>query len=344
MAKRRSPVLGYNHNVRYHGRIFHIQTEDSGPSNPHLNTHLFYEGTILASKKQTYDAEIGEEDVRGHMQTLHKSMMKELKQAVFDEKIASFFGARGEPASLEEPEMAIPSEGPGAGVARALDLDAIPIAPPPADTGGVPAAMSPPSSSGRLTSGAGVYAERTARVERPFAAQRPPADATAPTAEHPAFAPAAPRPETGAPSRTPSQPPVRRPTPGPLRPTNAPPAPVVVLQPVRRTTRPSIRSTPSAEGVVVQRQVVVGVGGAAAAPPAPRPSRTQRAMPYVIAGSTGGSRPTPPPAVAVGAKPPPPIAAAQPSAPTFRDEIDTDRSLDDVILAYLAEDADLPSE
>src|SRR5262245_15314083 len=24
----RSPVLGYNHNVRYHGRVFHVQTED----------------------------------------------------------------------------------------------------------------------------------------------------------------------------------------------------------------------------------------------------------------------------------------------------------------------------
>ena len=27
----RSPVLGYNHNLKYRGRIFHVQTEDSGP-------------------------------------------------------------------------------------------------------------------------------------------------------------------------------------------------------------------------------------------------------------------------------------------------------------------------
>ena len=39
MAKR-SPILGYNHNVRYRGLIFHVQTEDSGLMNPHLFTHL----------------------------------------------------------------------------------------------------------------------------------------------------------------------------------------------------------------------------------------------------------------------------------------------------------------
>src|SRR5215469_3208406 len=47
----RSPVLGYNHNLRYGGRTFHVQTEDSGQGYARLYTHLFYEGTILSSKK-----------------------------------------------------------------------------------------------------------------------------------------------------------------------------------------------------------------------------------------------------------------------------------------------------
>ena len=49
--KPRSPVLGYNHNVRYAERLWHVQTEDSGVGNPHIFTHLFHDGTILATKR-----------------------------------------------------------------------------------------------------------------------------------------------------------------------------------------------------------------------------------------------------------------------------------------------------
>src|SRR6476659_6309478 len=109
MAKpARSPVLGYNHNVRYHGRVFHVQTEDSGPSNPRLFTHLFHAGTILSSKKHDYDASATEDVVKGHMQRLHKAMIKELTHGDHDPRIAAFFGARGEPAVLAEPEAALP--------------------------------------------------------------------------------------------------------------------------------------------------------------------------------------------------------------------------------------------
>ena len=50
MAKR-SPILGYNHNVRYRGIVFHVQTEDSGIINPHVFSHLFHGGVILSSRK-----------------------------------------------------------------------------------------------------------------------------------------------------------------------------------------------------------------------------------------------------------------------------------------------------
>ena len=60
----RSPVVGYNHNLRYRGRLFHVQSEDSGPVNPHVFTHLFFEGTILSSKKIQYPAEAHEDTVK----------------------------------------------------------------------------------------------------------------------------------------------------------------------------------------------------------------------------------------------------------------------------------------
>ncbi len=92
----RSPLLGYNHNVKYGGHIFHVQTEDSGPGNPHLFTHLFFEGSILASKRGQYEPATPEDEVRAMMQAQHKAILKELKQAAYDERIARFFEMRGE--------------------------------------------------------------------------------------------------------------------------------------------------------------------------------------------------------------------------------------------------------
>src|SRR5438445_9274327 len=90
--KVRSPVLGYNHNVRYAGRLWHVQTEDSGVNNPHIFTHLFHDGTILATKRVDYDpsSEVG--IVQKLMQAQHKAMLRDLKQGAFDDKITRFFG------------------------------------------------------------------------------------------------------------------------------------------------------------------------------------------------------------------------------------------------------------
>ena len=54
MAKR-SPILGYNHNVRFRGIVFHVQTEDSGLLNPHVFSHLFHGGVILTTRKLVYE-------------------------------------------------------------------------------------------------------------------------------------------------------------------------------------------------------------------------------------------------------------------------------------------------
>jgi hypothetical protein len=103
----RSPVLGYNHNLRHGGRVFHVQTEDSGLGYARLYTHLFYEGTILSSKKQEYDPSSPEDVVRSAMQKLHKLMIMELTHAEHDARIAAFFTARGEPATLAGPAPVI---------------------------------------------------------------------------------------------------------------------------------------------------------------------------------------------------------------------------------------------
>ena len=56
MAASPSPLVGYNTNVRHKGKLYHIQTEDSGVKRPHVITQLFADGgRILASEKTSYE-------------------------------------------------------------------------------------------------------------------------------------------------------------------------------------------------------------------------------------------------------------------------------------------------
>src|SRR5258708_1848743 len=98
----RSPILGYNHNIQFHGHVFHVQTEDSGAQHARLFTHLFVGGTILASKREQYEPDTPEDAVRLLMQRLHKSMIRELKEGVHDPRIQGFFNALGEQIKLDD--------------------------------------------------------------------------------------------------------------------------------------------------------------------------------------------------------------------------------------------------
>lgn len=104
-ASNKSPLTGYNHNLKYKGRVYHVQTEDSGLQSPHVFTHLFFDGTILATNKTDYDHVLESDDwtdkVRLIMQNSHKEMMKKLLRGAFNEKITQFLG------SLEIPEAAV---------------------------------------------------------------------------------------------------------------------------------------------------------------------------------------------------------------------------------------------
>jgi hypothetical protein len=108
VAAKRSPILGYNHNVKYRGVVFHVQTEDSGLLNPHLFTHLFHEGVIVSTRKLVYDAGSNEEAIKALMQAQHKAVMKDLMKGSFDQKIDQYLtgveglepsrGSAGKPA------------------------------------------------------------------------------------------------------------------------------------------------------------------------------------------------------------------------------------------------------
>jgi len=115
-------ITGFNTNVRHGGRLFHVQTEDSGKAHPHVISHVYYGGTILASEKHEYEDLLGSSDlteaVRALMEGQHKAMVARLKQGALDAIIAE--------------RLTDPNEATGSGVGDAPRAAPVPVAPPPA--------------------------------------------------------------------------------------------------------------------------------------------------------------------------------------------------------------------
>jgi hypothetical protein len=118
-VSKRSPILGYNHNVRYRGLVFHVQTEDSGILSPHLFTHLFHHGVIVSTRKLVYDAGATEEVIKSLMQAQHKAVLKDLRKGVFDEKIDQYLG--GTPGLLPRGAKEAPAATPPPDDSGAVD-------------------------------------------------------------------------------------------------------------------------------------------------------------------------------------------------------------------------------
>ena len=331
MSKRaRSPVLGYNHNLRYRGRTFHVQTEDSGQGYARLYTHLFFEGTILSSKKQEYDPEAPEDSVRALMQQLHKAMIRELTRAEHDARISAFFVARGEPAMLEDRPAAAPP------VATVAPVEAAPAPVEVVAAGAAPAPVAPvvPPAAPRpqVTAKPVVIVQPHPLTRSPVQVSNP-ADGVVvrrnvvinvgggqPQVRAAAAAGGTPGPTPGA-------------TPGPM------------------TAR-----TNAGGGHYAVRDGGGFVAGNRARAAAPSPAQSQPLassreirMPWETPGPTRIAHPTSPPMAAQSAAPEPapaggkirmpwdPPASAGGTEP-FRSDLVSDKSLDEVILEYLADD------
>jgi len=99
------PLLGFNNNVSHRGRVFHIQTEDSGVRHARIVTHLFADGgRILKTTRTDYSDKLGTEDMNSVLRRLmkdqHKAMFSALRAGECDDVIAAAFG-EGPPPSSE---------------------------------------------------------------------------------------------------------------------------------------------------------------------------------------------------------------------------------------------------
>ncbi|MGE5300282.1 MAG: hypothetical protein ACM3MB_04870 [Acidobacteriota bacterium] len=123
-------LVGYNTNVPYKGKLYHVQTEDNGLKNPLVITLLYYKGTILASKKSSYADLISSPDykekVRELMKEQHKAMMKELIRGVHGGDAADTAGdsqeeKQQENAAVMQEEQPQQEAGAKQQISRSLD-------------------------------------------------------------------------------------------------------------------------------------------------------------------------------------------------------------------------------
>lgn len=90
-------ILGLNTNHDHNGKVFHVQTEDSGLDNPVVVTHCFIGGTIIATRRSEYgdalDRDDLEDHIRGLARTQHRDMVQALLRGEFDK--AAHLAGRG---------------------------------------------------------------------------------------------------------------------------------------------------------------------------------------------------------------------------------------------------------
>jgi hypothetical protein len=302
-------VVGYNHNVKYAERVYHVQTEDSGLPHAHFITHLFLGGNIVASMKSSYADNASDPDlprlIRQLMEQQHKLMLRRLVAGEFNDLAERLAAPHYEPGVL-----ATGQTGPAA----------------------VTTSASRPRAAGALKTSAPAKAPTPPPAPPPRAAPLPP-----------------PPPQRAVtPSRLPPVPPLPKVPPNVGPRVSSPQSRPVGAPPVWRPSPPT--ASPSAPA---QTRM----------PGAPLPSTTR--------GPPGGSKPTVPPRLVPGtpaqpsaARPPPPAAPRSPAAqpkpaqslfsdavvevpaddlPTlFAEELISEKSLDEVILAFLSADLEPP--
>ena len=280
-AKPGAPVVGFNHNVKYGARVYHVQTEDSGLPHAHYITHLFVGGNIVASTKTSYSDKASDPNLAGVVRALmegqHKAMLKRLVAGEFNELAERLSAPHYDPGVLadgsnQKAYVNTSPTAPGAAAAKARPAAAAPLA-KPAPTPARPVTPAAPLAT---------------PVRRPPPQLKPEPKPAQPVwqAAPPAASPAAPR-APGSPL-----PPVTRGPAQPTRPTSPPKmAPVNPPAPPPRTTPPSVK------------------------PVAPAPALFSDA----------------------------PVEMPHEDLPTlFAEELISEKSLDEVILAFLSADLEPP--
>jgi hypothetical protein len=82
-------ITGSNTDVRHGNRVFHVQTEDKGQSNPRIETLIYVGGEILDSYRSSYEdlmasPPVSEAAIQGRMEDQHRAIIRDIKNGKYD--------------------------------------------------------------------------------------------------------------------------------------------------------------------------------------------------------------------------------------------------------------------
>ncbi len=132
---------GFNHNVRFNNRLYHVQTEDNGLRMASVVTQVFLAGQVLALEKTSYQDLLeggrlegkGSDEIRFRMQEQHKMLLKRVAEGAFEAQVDAILG----PGAPSPVSAIVPTTPPFAPRLEQATTDPLPtfaeIGPSPAD-------------------------------------------------------------------------------------------------------------------------------------------------------------------------------------------------------------------
>ena len=90
-------ITGHNTDVEYAGRVYHVQTEDKGDTNPMIETLVYSRGAILDSRRHSYAelARKGRADEKAIIKLMdqqHRRTVREVRNGKYDPEGPKPFG------------------------------------------------------------------------------------------------------------------------------------------------------------------------------------------------------------------------------------------------------------
>lgn len=90
-------ITGFNTDVEYDGKVYHVQTEDKGLGNPVVESLVYTGGEILTSRRSSYEelSDSGcfsEDEVLRRMELQHQQLIRDICNGKFNTEKAKPFG------------------------------------------------------------------------------------------------------------------------------------------------------------------------------------------------------------------------------------------------------------
>jgi hypothetical protein len=85
---------GFNTDIRIGEQVFHVQTEDRGPSHPAIDTAVYQNGRVLHRRSSNYEQFVASEDfstdeLRRRVESQHRAVIDDLRSGALDGEIAA---------------------------------------------------------------------------------------------------------------------------------------------------------------------------------------------------------------------------------------------------------------